>query len=426
MRVLVVGSGGREDALVWGLARSPQTSALFAAPGNPGMARHAECVPLKVDALEDLVAFAQRERIDLTVVGPELPLILGIADRFRARGLAIFGPTREASALEGSKVFAKQLMAKHGIPTARFETFQEAGAARRFARRLGAPLVVKADGPAAGKGAMVCRTLGEADRAIALCLEERAFGQSGEQIVVEEFLVGEEASFFALTDGEGALFLGTAQDHKTVFDDDRGPNTGGMGAYSPAPIVDEQLGAQVMKTIVRPTVGAMAAEGRPYRGVIYAGLMLTRPGPKVLEFNCRFGDPEHQVIMVRLQDDLLPLLYAVARGEKLPTAVRWRPEAAVCVVLASGGYPGPYQTGKAIAGVEEAERLPGVTVFHAGTALSDDQLVTAGGRVLGVTALGADIPVAIGKAYEAVGKICFEGIHFRKDIGKKALARLSR
>ncbi|MBI4591148.1 MAG: phosphoribosylamine--glycine ligase [Candidatus Rokubacteria bacterium] len=426
MRVLVVGSGGREDALVWGLARSPQTSALFAAPGNPGMARHAECVPLKVDALEDLVAFAQRERIDLTVVGPELPLILGIADRFQARGLAIFGPTREASALEGSKVFAKQLMAKHGIPTARFETFQEAGAARRFARRLGAPLVVKADGPAAGKGAMVCRTLGEADRAIALCLEERAFGQSGEQIVVEEFLVGEEASFFALTDGEGALFLGTAQDHKTVFDDDRGPNTGGMGAYSPAPIVDEQLGAQVMKTIVRPTVGAMAAEGRPYRGVIYAGLMLTRPGPKVLEFNCRFGDPEHQVIMVRLQDDLLPLLYAVARGEKLPTAVRWRPEAAVCVVLASGGYPGPYQTGKAIAGVEEAERLPGVTVFHAGTALSDDQLVTAGGRVLGVTALGADIPVAIGKAYEAVGKICFEGIHFRKDIGKKALARLSR
>ncbi len=426
MKVLVIGSGGREHALVWRLAQSSPVPALYAAPGNPGMARHARLVPVKADALDELVAFAEKERIDLTVVGPELPLILGIADRFSAKGLSIFGPSESAAALEGSKAFAKTLMAKHGIPTARFQTFRDSASARKFARELGAPLVVKADGPAAGKGAIVCRTLEEADRAIALCLEERAFGRSGEQVVVEEFLVGEEASFFALTDGETALFLGTAQDHKTVFDDDQGPNTGGMGAYSPAPIVDASVHDQVMKTIIHPTVRAMAAEGRPYRGVIYAGLMLTREGPKVLEYNCRFGDPEHQVIMPRLQDDPLPLLHAVARGERLPKSVRWRQEAAVCVVMASGGYPGEYQTGKPIAGIEDAEKLPGVTVFHAGTALRDGQLVTAGGRVLGVTAIGADIKAAIGRAYEAAGKICFEGMHFRKDIGRKALTRSGR
>ena len=426
MRVLVIGSGGREHALVWRLSQSPQVAALYAAPGNPGMARHATCVPIKADALDDLVAFADRERIDLTIVGPELPLILGIADRFQVKGLAIFGPTQSAAALEGSKAFAKALMAKHGIPTARFQTFQDATSARRFARELGAPLVVKADGLAAGKGAIVCGTLEEADKAIALCLEQRAFGRAGEQIVVEEFLVGEEASFFALTDGETALPLGTAQDHKTVFDDDQGPNTGGMGAYSPAPIVDARMHEEIMKTIILPTVHAMAAEGRPYRGVIYAGLMLTRQGPKVLEYNCRFGDPEHQTIMPRLQDDPLLLLHAVAKGERLPSTVRWRPEAAVCVVLASGGYPGEYQTGKSISGIEEAEKLPDVTVFHAGTALEDGRLVTAGGRVLGVTALGADIPAAIARAYDAVAKICFEGIHFRKDIGRKALKRGGR
>ncbi|MBI3030392.1 MAG: phosphoribosylamine--glycine ligase [Candidatus Rokubacteria bacterium] len=425
MKVLVVGSGGREHALVWRLAQSPQVAALYAAPGNPGMARHATCVPIKTDALDDLVGFAERERIALTVVGPELPLILGIVERFQARGLAIFGPNQKGAALEGSKVFAKALMAKHGIPTARFQAFQEAASARRFAREVGVPLVVKADGLAAGKGAIVCRTLEEADQAIALCLEQRAFGKAGEQIVVEEFLVGEEASFFALTDGEMALPLGTAQDHKAVFDDDQGPNTGGMGASSPASI-DARMHDEVMETIILPTVHAMAAEGRPYRGVIYAGLMLTPQGPKVLEYNCRFGDPEHQTIMPRLQDDPLPLLHAVARGDRLPSTVRWRPEAAVCVVLASGGYPGDYQTGKPIAGVAEAEKLPGVTVFHAGTALKDGQLVTAGGRVLGVTALGADIPAAIARAYEAVAKICFEGIHFRKDIGRKALRHQGR
>ncbi len=426
MRVLVVGSGGREHALVWRLAQSPRITALYAAPGNPGIARHARSVPIKADALDDLVAFAERERIDLTVVGPELPLILGIADRFRARRLAIFGPTADAAQLEGSKAFAKQLMAKHKIPTARFRTFRDVASARQFARELEAPLVVKADGPAAGKGAIVCRILEEADRAIALCLEERAFGRAGEQIVIEEFLEGEEASFFALTDGETALAFGTAQDHKTVFDDDQGPNTGGMGAYSPAPIVDAPMHDEIMQTIILPTVQAMAAEGRPYRGVIYAGLMLTRQGPKVLEYNCRFGDPEHQTIIPRVQDDPFPLLNAVARGERLPKSVKWRSEASVCVVLASGGYPGEYQTGKPISGIEEAEKLADVTVFHAGTAVKDGRLVTAGGRVLGVTARGTDIPAAIGRAYEAAGKICFEGMHFRKDIGRKALLRSGR
>jgi phosphoribosylamine--glycine ligase len=426
MRVLVVGGGGREHALVWRLVQSPHVKEIFAAPGNPGIAQHARCVPVKVDALDELVLFAEREGIDLTVVGPEVPLILGIVDRFQAKGLAIFGPTASAAALEGSKVFAKRLLAKHGIPTGAFETFEEAGAARRFARELGVPLVVKADGPAAGKGAIVCRSLPEADRAIALCLEERAFGASGERIVVEQFLPGEEASFFALTDGETALPLEAAQDHKTVFDDDRGPNTGGMGAFSPTPLVDGAVAAEIMEAIILPTVRAMAQEGRPYRGVMYAGLMLTAEGPKVLEFNCRFGDPEHQALTVRLADDLPLLLLAVARGERLPPAIRWRREASVCVVLASSGYPGEYETGKPIVGLEEAERLPGVTVFHAGTALRDGRVVTAGGRVLAVTALGADLAAAMSRAYDAVARISFEGMHFRRDIGRKGLARRER
>ncbi|MBI4611043.1 MAG: phosphoribosylamine--glycine ligase [Candidatus Rokubacteria bacterium] len=422
MRVLVIGSGGREHALVWALARSPGLSALYAAPGNPGMARLARCVAIKADAIEDLLALVRQERIDLTVVGPEQPLAAGIVDAFQAQGRAIFGPTKAAADLEASKAFAKGLMAKHGIPTARFGVFKDAGAARAFCRELGPQLVVKADGLAAGKGAILCQSLEEADRAVALCLEEKAFGRSGEQIVVEEFLEGEEASFFALTDGERVLPLGAAQDHKTVFDDDRGPNTGGMGAYSPPPVIDERLHREVMERILAPTVTAMAAEGRPYRGVVYAGLMIARDGPKVLEFNCRFGDPEAQALLPRLGEDLLPLLAAVARGGGLPTAVRWRPAAAVCVVLASGGYPGAYESGKTIAGIEEAEALAGVTVFHAGTAVKDSLLVTAGGRVLGVTALGGDIAAAIGRAYEAVGRIGFEGMHYRKDIGRRALA----
>jgi len=421
MKVLVVGSGGREHALAWKLSKSPMVTRLFAAPGNPGMARHCQTLPIKADDIDALAAFAEQERIDLTVVGPELPLTLGLVDLFQSRGLAAFGPTRAAAALEGSKAFAKALMAKHGIPTARFGTFDDAGAARRYARELGAPLVVKADGLAGGKGAIVCQSLAEADRAIARCLEDKVFGQAGELVVVEEFLRGTEASVFALTDGESVLPFGAAQDHKAVFDDDRGPNTGGMGAYTPPPVVTEALLHDVMERIIRPTVSAMALEGRPYRGVVYAGLMLTAEGPRVLEFNCRFGDPECQPLALRLADDLFPLLRAVAGGGRLPTAVRWRSEAAVCVVLASGGYPGDYATGKTISGIEEAERVEGVTIFHAGTALRDGRLVTAGGRVLGVTALGREIPAAIARAYEAVGRIHFEGMHFRKDIGRNAL-----
>ncbi len=419
MRVLLIGGGGREHALAWKLAQSPRVSALYAAPGNPGIARHATCVPIKADRIDALAAFAERERVDLTVVGPEAPLVAGIVDLFESRGLAIFGPSRAAAAIEGSKAFAKALMAKHGIPTARFRTFGEPAAARGYCRTIGAPLVVKADGLAAGKGAIVCATLAEADEAIALCLERRAFGAAGATVVVEEFMRGEEASFFALSSGAEAIPLGVAQDHKRVYDGDQGPNTGGMGAYSPAPIVDEPTAALVMERIIRPTIGALAAEGRPYRGLLYAGLMLTSEGPKVVEFNCRFGDPECQAVLTRLADDLLPLLHAAATGAALPVSVTWRTGAAVCVVLASQGYPGEYPTGLPIAGVDEAEALPGVVVFHAGTARKGGTLVTAGGRVLGVTARGDSVSAATDLAYRGVDRVCFQGMHYRKDIARR-------
>ncbi len=430
MKVLLVGGGGREHALAWKLAQSPRLTSLLAAPGNPGIARHATCAAVKDTAIEDLLALAKRERVDLTVVGPELPLALGLADRFRADGLAVFGPSAAAARLESSKAFAKDLMARHGISTARFRIFREAGAARAYCRELGAPVVVKADGLAAGKGALVCRTLEEADRAVALCLEERAFGDAGLTVVVEEFLLGEEASFFALSGGAAVLPLGAAQDHKTIFDDDQGPNTGGMGAYSPAPVIDEGMQERVMAEIVRPAIAAMAKEGSPYAGVLFVGLMITRGGPRVIEFNCRFGDPECQAILPLLDGDLLPLLEAVARGSGLPTALNWRREASVCVVLASGGYPGTYETGRPIFGLNREWGLDpqggppgGVNVFHAGTALKDGALVTAGGRVLGVQALGTDVREAIAGAYAAVAKIRFDGAHFRKDIGRKAIDR---
>jgi len=426
MRLLLVGGGGREHALAWKLAQSPRVGALYAAPGNPGIAEVARCVPVRADAIDELAALAERERIDLTVVGPELPLTLGLADRFAARGLGVFGPTKAAAELEGSKVFAKQLFARHGIPTAGFGTFDDPAAARAFARTLGGRSVVKADGLAAGKGAVVCDDLAAAEQAIADMLERRVFGEAGARVVVEERLEGEELSFFALTDGERICPFAVAQDHKAVFDDDRGPNTGGMGAYSPAPVLDDALGRRILDTVIRPTVRAMAAEGRPYRGVLYAGLMLTADGPKLLEYNARFGDPECQVLVPRLADDLAPLCQAVAEGRGLPEAVAWRDEAAVCVVLASGGYPGSYRTGHPIAGLEAAAARPGVTVFHAGTARADGRLVTAGGRVLGVTACGADIPAAIAAAYGAVDDIRFEGMHFRRDIGRRALVRLGR
>ena len=423
MKVLLVGGGGREHALAWKLAQSEHLRALVAAPGNPGIAAHADCAPVKDGAVDELVALARRERPDLVVVGPELPLALGLADRLRAAGMSVFGPSQAAARIESSKVFAKDLMARHGIPTAAFRVFTRAEAARAYCRELGAPVVVKADGLAAGKGAIVCANLDEADRAVALCLEDGAFGDAGRTVVVEEFMTGEEVSFFALSDGVSALPFGAAQDHKTVWDGDRGPNTGGMGAYSPAPVFDAALEERAMAEIVRPTIAALAKEGCPYQGVLYVGLMITSAGPRVVEFNCRFGDPECQAILPRLDQDLLPVLEAVAAGRGLPASLAWRREASVCVVAASGGYPGPYDTGVAITGVEEAGRLAGVTVFHAGTARRDGVLVTAGGRVLGVQALGGDIAGAIARAYAALDRIAFPGMHARRDIGHRAVGR---
>jgi len=430
MRVLLVGGGGREHALAWAISHSRALTRLIAAPGNPGIARHAECVPVKDTALDDLLALARREHVDLAVVGPELPLALGLADRFRAAGFAVFGPSAAAARLESSKAFAKDLMSRHGIPTARFRIFSDARAARQYCRELGAPIVVKADGLAAGKGAIVCRSLQEADRAVTACMEERAFGDAGLTVVIEEFLAGEEASFFALSDGTSVLPLAAAQDHKTVFDDDAGPNTGGMGAYSPAPVMDAAMQERVMADIVRPTIAAMAKEGTAYAGVLFAGLMVTRDGPRVIEFNCRFGDPECQAILPRLDQDLLPLLESVAAGRGLPASLRWRPDASVCVVLASGGYPGTYETGRPISGLNREGGLDpdggvagGVNVFHAGTALQGGRFVTAGGRVLGVQALGRDVREAITNAYAGVARIHFDGAHFRKDIGRKAIDR---
>ena len=424
MKVLLVGGGGREHALAWKLAQSPLLTRLIAAPGNPGIGRHAECIPVKDVAIDEQVALARREQVDLVVIGPELPLSLGLADRLAESGIAVFGPSQAAARIESSKAFAKDLMARYGIPTARFESFQDAEAARRFCRALGAPLVVKTDGLAAGKGAIVCRTLEEADGAIRLCLEERGFGAAGGTVVIEEFMEGEEASFFVLTDGVSALPLESAQDHKTIFDDDRGPNTGGMGAYSPAPVVDEPMSRRVMEEIVTPTIAAMAKEGAPYAGVLYVGLMIDQRGPRVVEFNCRFGDPECQAIVPRLDEDILPLFDSVARGRPLPTRLRWRADCSVCVVMASHGYPATARMGDEITGLDAEGSLPaGVSVFHAGTARRDGRLVTAGGRVLGVQALGPDIRAAIAKAYAGVERIRFAGMQFRRDIGRRAAER---
>ena len=423
MKVLLVGGGGREHTLAWKLAQSSRLTELIAAPGNPGIARLGRCVGIKDDKIEGLCHLALHERVDLTVVGPELPLSLGLADRLRERGGAVFGPSQAAARIESSKAFAKDLMARYSIPTARYRSFTEIAPARAWCRELGVPLVVKADGLAAGKGVIICRTLEEADAALALCLESAAFGAAGASVVVEEFMVGEEASFFAITDGTAILPLAGAQDHKTVFDGDRGPNTGGMGAYSPAPVLDAAMADRVMAEIVRPTVAALAREGTPFTGFLYVGLMIGSDGPRVVEFNCRFGDPECQVVIPRLGDDLLPILAGAARGGGLPAALAWKPDAAVCVVLASGGYPGRYDTGMPITGIEEAEALPGVQVFHAGTARRDGALVTAGGRVLGVHATGPDLRAAVETAYAAADRIQFRGKHHRRDIAWRALHR---
>ncbi|RKY65468.1 MAG: phosphoribosylamine--glycine ligase [Candidatus Latescibacterota bacterium] len=424
MKALVVGGGGREHVLVWKVLSSPHVDQVLAAPGNAGIGEVAECAEVEAEDVDGLLRLAEDEKVDLTIVGPEAPLALGIVDRFREAGLKIFGPTKEAAKIESSKVFAKELMAKYGIPTARFEVFDDPNRARDYIRKAGTPIVVKADGLAAGKGSIVCRTLDEAYGAVERIMEEKEFGDAGNLIVVEEMLVGEEASILAITDGEAIKPLLPSQDHKPVYDGDRGPNTGGMGAYAPAPVVTEEVARTVMEGILRPAVEGMAKEGTEYRGVLYAGLMITQEGPKVLEFNCRFGDPESQAVLPLFEGDLVEVLEATIEGRLEEAEVRNSQGAAVCVVLASGGYPGKYEKGKVIEGLDELQDMEDVLVFHAGTAKRDGKLVTNGGRVLGVTALGPDIPRAIERAYEAVAKVHFEGMHYRRDIGRKALRHL--
>ncbi len=424
MKALVIGGGGREHVLAWKIAQSPLVEKVYCAPGNPGIATVAECVDIPVGDLDGLVRFARDNDIALTVVGPEDPLSNGIVDRFAEEGLSAFGPSREAARLEACKSFAKEVMRAAAIPTAAYELFSDPDRAIAYVRKLGAPVVVKADGLAAGKGVTVAHTLADAERAIRECLLDRVFGDAGTQVLIEERLVGEEASILAFCDGRTVLPMVTSQDHKPVCDDDRGPNTGGMGAYSPAPVVSAALEREIRDTILQPCVDEMARRGAPYRGVLYAGLMITDEGPRVIEFNCRFGDPEAQVVLPRMTGDLVPVLRACCEGSLDDVQLAWDPRPCVTVVLASGGYPGPYEKAKAISGLADAE-AEGATVFHAGTRRVGDAIVTSGGRVLSVTALGDDIPQAIDNAYRAVGKIRFEGAHFRTDIGRKALRRLT-
>jgi phosphoribosylamine--glycine ligase len=423
MKILVIGGGGREHALVWKIAQSPSVRKIFCAPGNAGISQLAQCLAFSPEDVERLAAWADQEKIDLTVVGPEAPLTLGIVDAFEARGLRIFGPSRMAAEIEGSKVFAKELMEKYGIPSAEFKTFSDPAEAVGYLKQMGPPLVVKADGLAAGKGVILCSTVDEAQAAVDLIMVKKAFGAAGDRVIVEERLEGEEASFLAFTDGKSIVPLPTSQDHKPVFDGDQGPNTGGMGAYSPAPVVTEKVHRQVMEEIMFPTVQGMTREGRAYRGVLYAGLMIRNEKAKVLEFNARFGDPETQPLLMRMKSDLIPVLEGTATGQLADLKVEWEDRPTVCVVMASGGYPGSYEKGKEILGLEAAAGVAETCIFHAGTAMKDGKVLTAGGRVLGVTALGKGIREAIDRAYEAVKKISWEGVHYRKDIGQKALKR---
>lgn len=419
MRVLVVGGGGREHALIWKIRQSPRVKELYCAPGNAGIAQVAKCINIAAEDLDGLLEFALEKKIDLTVVGPEIPLTLGIVDRFQREGLRIFGPSQKAAEIEGSKAFSKELMAKYNIPTARYDVFTDSQKAKQYIEEIAMPCVVKADGLAAGKGVIICQTKKEATAAVAEILVENKFGSAGSKVVIEEYLVGQEVSMLAFTDGKNVVPMVSAQDHKRVNDNDEGPNTGGMGAYSPAPVYTQEIHEVVLKDVLKATVQAMAQEGRHFQGILYAGLMLTEAGPKVLEFNARFGDPETQVVLPRLKTDLIDIIDAVIAGKLANIKVEWCSEAAVCVVMAAGGYPEKYEKGKIIAGLKDVPEE--IHVFHAGTKLDKDNIVTNGGRVLGVSALGRDIKEAIDKAYQGVRYINFEGAHYRKDIGAKAL-----
>ena len=424
MKVLVVGGGGREHALVWKIKQCPQVQKIYCAPGNAGIAEVAQCVNMNVVDLDGLARFAMDREIDLTVVGPELPLTQGIVDRFESRGLKIFGANQRAAALEGSKTFCKDILRRHGIPTADYEVFEDRDRAAVHVRSREMPLVVKADGLAAGKGVIVAHTEEEAIEALDRIMVAREFGDAGDRVVIEDCLVGEEASFLVFTDGERVLPMASSQDHKAVFDDDRGPNTGGMGAYSPAPVVTEDVHQRIMEDIMMPLVRAMKAEGRIYRGVLYGGLMIDGGKPYVLEFNARFGDPEAQPILMRMKSDIVPLLMACVDGSLHGMRIEWDSRAAVCVVMCAKGYPGSYEKTMVIHGLPEVSRMEDAVVFHAGTRLDGDKVVTNGGRVLGVTALGDGIPEAIQRAYEGVERIHWKDMHYRRDIGRKALEHL--
>ncbi len=424
MKILLIGSGGREHALGWKLRQSPRTDKLYCAPGNGGIGQLAELVPIQAGEIDKLVEFAVTKQIDLTVVGPEIPLTLGITNQFEARGLRVFGPNLEAAQLEGSKGFAKEIMAENGIPTAAFATFIDPKAAQAYAAETH-PCVVKADGLAAGKGVRLCFTAQEAEKAVDEIMVEQAFGPAGQRVVIEEFLTGEETSFMALTDGEHFLSLASSQDHKAVFDGDGGPNTGGMGAYSPAPVVSPQMQREIEETILIPVLAGLKKRGVCYRGVLYLGLMITSDGPKVLEFNARFGDPECQPLMMRLKGDLLPLLEATIDGGLDRVKPEWHEGSSVCVVLCAQGYPGPYDKGREIRGLESLSSWDKGFVFHSGTEKKEGRWLTSGGRVLGVTALGGSIEQAVKEVYRAVGKISWQGVHYRRDIAYRALSPAS-
>ncbi len=422
MKILVIGSGGREHALVWKLRQSPRVTAVYCAPGNAGTGQIATNVSLPINDHHGLIEFAKAEGIDLTVVGPDDALAAGIVDHFEHAGLRVFGPTQSAARLESSKVFAKEFMQRHGIPTAASGHFSSSAEAHRFCQQSNYPLVIKADGLALGKGVIIAQTPWEAAQAINDIMEKRAFGSAGDRVVIEEFLTGQECSVHAVVDGENYVLFPAAQDHKQIYDGDKGPNTGGMGTFSPPDkLVTPEIVERIHKEIMAPFMAGLKKDGLRYRGLLFPGLMITASGPKVLEFNCRFGDPETQVLLPRLKGDLVELIEAALDGKLGSVCPEWVSEAAVCVVMASGGYPQSYPKGKEITGIETAEALEGVTVFHAGTQLNEGHLVTAGGRVLGVTALGADLAQAQAKAYEAVSKIHFEGATFRRDIGAKGL-----
>jgi phosphoribosylamine--glycine ligase len=423
MKVLVIGSGGREHALVWKLRQSPRVSKVYCAPGNGGIADEAECLPAEVKNVESLMALANQVRPDLTVVGPELPLALGVVDEFTRRGWRIFGPTKAAAQLESSKSFAKEFLQRHHIPTAHYAICNSVDEVREALHHFHTPLVVKADGLAAGKGVAICKGKEEAAALAAEMLSGKMLGEAGTRVVLEECLQGDELSFLVLSDGERVAPLVAAQDHKRVDDGDTGPNTGGMGAYSTATILDDQMRNWLVQHIARPVVEGMKAEGMEYKGILYCGLMMTARGPMVLEFNCRFGDPETQPILMRLESDLVEALEASIEGRVSEGDFKWSADASVCVVMASGGYPSAFEVGKRIMGIEDGDKLEGVKVFHAGTTKRNGAYYTAGGRVLGVTARAADLKTAVERAYGAVSKIGFEGAHFRKDIAARAVKR---